>query len=84
MTTKVIKSTYENGQRVVEQLVMYDKSDDLFTLANIQRRYERLVKSLETAIDEAEINSIKESMKLVEAEIAEQQAIIDGYEEASE
>lgn len=84
MTTTVINSVYENGQRVVTQKVEYDKSDDLFTLANLQRRYERMCQDLEVATTETEIQRIQENIAEIQVQIEEQQKIVDGYEEASE
>ena len=82
MKTEIIGSHYENGQRVVVQHVTYDKSDDMFTLANLQRRYERLNKQIESS-DEEEVEVLRSNLKRVEEEMIEQQAIVDGYEEAS-
>ncbi len=84
MTTTTLNFKYENGQRIVEQLVTYDKSDDLFALANLQRRYERISKELDEVTDQEEIERLQKSLETIKAEIDEQQKIVDGYEEASE
>jgi multidrug resistance efflux pump len=84
MTTTTLNFKYENGQRIVEQLVTYDKSDDLFALANFQRRYERISKELEGVTEQEEIERLQENLETIKAEINEQQKIVDGYEEASE
>lgn len=79
MKTEVVENTYENGKRISMQKVTYDKSDDLFTLANLQRQYEGICRKIEegSITDSAYLLAEKERL---ETEIQAQQAIIDQYE----
>jgi|GEM_PF-1927035 len=79
MTTERISSTYENGKRIEMQKATYDKSDDLFTLANLQRRYERLCETISNQPEGSALESLEKEKAELEAKIAEQEALIDGY-----
>ena len=81
MKVVVNSNRYESGKRVSEQTVTYDKSDDLYTLANLQRRYEAVCE--QAAVAEAENGEVPahlvDSMANIEAELKEMQALVDGY-----
>lgn len=80
MVTEITSSTYENGKRIEIQRVTYDKSDDLYNLANTQRRYESLCAQLETAEGDYRERLQGEKEKL-EAELAEKERIVAGYDD---
>ena len=80
MKVVVNSNRYESGKRVSEQTVTYDKSDDLYTLANLQRRYESVCEQAAAAAEEGEVPPhILENIAAIEAELAEAQALVDGY-----
>lgn len=86
MKVIVNSNRYENGKRVSEQTVTYDKSDDLYTLANLQRRYEAVCE--QAAIAAAENEEVPahlvDSMASIKAELEEMQALVDGYKDTEE
>ncbi len=81
MTTEITSSTYENGKRVEVQRVTYEKSDDLYSLAAAQRRYENLCKQIDNAAEGADLESLQAEKAKLEAEIEEKENIVAGYEE---
>ncbi len=81
MKTEIISNTYENGKRVETQRVTYDKSDDLYTLANLQRRYEGVCKQIENAGEDENVETLLSEKTKLEAEIVAQETKVDGYDE---
>ena len=84
MNTEIVGNTYENGKRVSMQKVTYDKSDDLFKLANLQRQYEVVCTRLENLEEGADASAVESEKVRLEANITEQTAYINGYEEQGE
>lgn len=80
MKTEVIENTYENGRRVSTQKVTYDKSDDLFTLANLQKQYESICHRIEESDSSADTSYLQSEKTRLEEDIATQQKIVDNYE----
>ena len=85
MILKEISSiSYENGKRVAMQKVTYDKSDDLFTLADMQRQLEALIRQREANEANGKSSSrLQEEIDKLTSDIAFQQNIIDGYNDIS-
>lgn len=81
MTTEIISSSVKNGQRIVTQRVIYDKSDDLFALANYQRSCEQLTEKLVAAKTEDEKSAYQTSLNRARENLAAQQIIVDSYGE---
>lgn len=82
MTTETTSSTYENGKRIEVQRVIYEKSDDLYALANLQRRYENVCKQIETAVEGDELESLNSEKARLAAEIEAKESIVAGYDTA--
>ena len=80
MTTEITSTKYENGKRVEVQRVIYEKSDDLYALANAQRRYENLCKQIDNAAEGTDLESLQAEEAKLEAEIEERENIVAGYE----
>lgn len=80
MTTEITSTKYENGKRVEVQRVIYEKSDDLYALANAQRRYENLCKQIDNAAEGTNLESLQAEKAKLEAEIEERENIVAGYE----
>ena len=80
MKTEVIDSTYENGKRIVTQKVTYEKSDDLFVLANLQKQYENVCRRIEENSENSDISHWMSEKARLEDELSSQQEIIDNYE----
>lgn len=80
MKTEVIENTYENGKRVSTQKVTYDKSDDLFTLANLQKQYESICRRIEESDGSTDTSYLQSEKARLEEEISAQQNIVDNYE----
>ncbi len=80
MTTEITSTKYENGKRVEVQRVIYEKSDDLYALANAQRRYENLCKQIDNAAEGTDLESLQAEKAKLEAEIEERENIVAGYE----
>ena len=80
MKTEITSNTYENGKRVEIQRVIYDKSDDLFTLANLQRHYERVCAQIEVTTNEATIASLNTEKENLLAKISAMESNLAGYE----
>lgn len=83
MVTEIVGNSYENGKRVSMQKVTYDKSDDLFKLANLQRQYEVICARINQASD-ADISALESERTRLEVSIAEQAEILSGYEKQEE
>lgn len=81
MTTEITSITHENGKRVEIHRVTYEKSDDLYSLAAAQRRYENLCKQIDNAVEGADLESLQAEKAKLEAEIEEKEKIVAGYEE---
>lgn len=82
MTTETTSSTYENGKRIEVQRVIYEKSDDLYALANLQRRYENVCKQIETAVEGDDLESLNAEKARLAAEIEAKESIVAGYDAA--
>lgn len=80
MTTEITSTKYENGKRVEVQRVIYEKSDDLYALANAQRRYENLCKQIDNAAEGTDLESLQAEKAKLEAELEEKENIVAGYE----
>lgn len=80
MTTEITSTKYENGKRVEVQRVIYEKSDDLYALANAQRRYENLCKQIDNATEGTDLESLQAEKAKLEAELEEKENIVAGYE----
>lgn len=80
MTTEITSTKYENRKRVEVQRVIYEKSDDLYALANAQRRYENLCKQIDNAAEGTDLESLQAEKAKLEAEIEERENIVAGYE----
>lgn len=81
MTNTVIISTnYKDGKRISNAMITVDKSDDLYTLASLQRQYENNIVAIADAKSKgADVANLeKEGQRLKDA-IDEQQTIVDGY-----
>ena len=83
MKTEIVSNSYENGQRVSMQKVIYDKSDDLFKLANLQRQYEVICARIADCTSETELLNYEIEKTRLEAEIKTQTEFVEGYEETS-
>ena len=82
MTTEITSSTYENGKRIEVQRVTYEKSDDLYSLAAMQRRYENVCKQIEAATEETDLESLNAEKAKLEAEIEAKESVVAGYDTA--
>lgn len=80
MTTEITSTKYENGKRVEVQRVTYEKSDDLYALASVQRRYENLCKQIDNVAEDTDLESLQAEKAKLEAEIEERENIVAGYE----
>lgn len=80
MTTEITSTKYENGKRVEVQRVTYEKSDDLYALASVQRRYENLCKQIDNVAEDTDLESLQAEKAKLEAEIEERENIVSGYE----
>lgn len=80
MKTEITGSTYEDGKRVEIQRVIYEKSDDIYILANLTRRYERLCNQIEKAKDDTVLENLKAEKEKLTLEISEQESVIAGYD----
>lgn len=79
MKTEIVGNTYENGKRVSSQRVYYDKSDDLFTLANLQRNYENICAQLDDCQDSDRRERLAREKTRLESELEAQETLISGY-----
>jgi hypothetical protein len=79
LNIEIIGNQYVNGKRVSSQKVTYDKSDDLFTLANLNKQYESICEQIDNSAEGADISYMKRDRDAILAKIKEQQAIVDGY-----
>ncbi len=80
MKTEITSNSYEGGKRVEVQKVTYDKSDDLYALANLQRQYERICRQIENSTDEALVKNLQEEKEKLEAKISAMENNIAGYD----
>lgn len=80
MTTEITSTKYENGKRVEVQRVTYEKSDDLYALASVQRRYENLCRQIDNAAEGTDLESLQAEKAKLEAELEEKENIVAGYE----
>ena len=80
MTTKLVNVRYENGQRIATQEVVHRKSDDLYTLANLQRRYESLCAMIANPPEGYDTERLATDKAELEAEILLQEGYLAGYD----
>jgi len=80
MTTKLVNVRYENGQRIATQEIVHRKSDDLYTLANLQRRYESLCAMIATPPEGYDAERLATDKAELEAEISLQEGYLAGYD----
>ena len=80
MEAKVIENIYENGKRISTQRITYEKSDDLFTLANLHRQYESVCKRLSENSSTSDSTYLISEKERLEHEIEAQEAIVRLYE----
>lgn len=80
MTAEITSTKYENGKRVEVQRVTYEKSDDLYSLAAAQRRYENLCKQIDNAAEGTDLEILQAEKAKLEAELKEKENIVAGYE----
>lgn len=80
MTIEVISNSYSGRNRVQNQNAIYEKSDDLYELANLQRRYENIIRQIEQAIEEGkDTERLLEEKVRIEDAMETQQGYVDGY-----
>lgn len=86
VTTVNNSSTYQNGDRVVVQTVTYKLSDDIIQLGQLQNQLGRIIKRIEElhAVESndsvvRELANFEIERTRVTAEVAVQQAHVDGY-----
>lgn len=78
--TEIVSTTYKDGKRISNTIVTIDKSDDLFTLASLQRQYENnIVAQADAKSKGADISNLTKEGARIKASLDEQQAIVDGY-----
>lgn len=82
MTTEIKSSTYQDGKRIEVQKVTYEKSDDLYALASVQRRYENLCRQIDNATEGTDLESLQAEKAKLEAEIEEKESVVAGYDTA--
>lgn len=80
MKTEVISNDYVDGKRVSTQKVTYNKSDDLYTLASLQRKYERLCTQISQTTNEEELSMLNEEKASLEIELNAQEEVVNGYD----
>lgn len=82
MKAEITGNIYENGKRVQLQRVFYEKSDDLYTLAHLHQRLERVRRNIDAATTESQLEALQAEKAKIEADIAEVQGYVDGYASA--
>lgn len=75
MRTEIINNTYDNGHRICVQRVIYNKSDDLYMLAELQYKLEALSAQYGTQMP----NEIAEEIEKLTSMIAAQEILVNGY-----
>lgn len=80
MTTKLINVRYEEGKRIATQEIVHNKSDDLYTLANLQRRYESLCAMIANPPEGYDTERLATDKAELEAEISLQEGYLAGYD----
>ena len=81
METVVVNNRFENGKRVCTQEVRYEKSDDLFSLANFQRQYENVCSQIKNATEGTNVEYLRKNKARLEECIANQELLLKGYSE---
>lgn len=82
MTTKLVNVRYEDGKRIATQEIINQKSDDLYALANLQRRYESLCTMIANPPDGYDVTRLEADKLELEAEISLQEGYLAGYDNA--
>lgn len=62
------------------QKVYYDKSDDLYELAKLQKKYEAFLACLADDLNEDERKNFEENIEEIQNKIRAQQEIVNGYD----
>ncbi|MBO5408349.1 MAG: hypothetical protein J6A61_02960 [Clostridia bacterium] len=62
----------------------YNKSDDLYTLASLQRKYERICVQIAETTNEDELSLLNAEKASLEAELNAQEEVVNGYDDAEE
>lgn len=84
MKTEITGNSYENGKRVEIQKVTYDKSDDLYTLANLQKQYENITQQIDSSSEQGKVSDyLIDEKEHLESEILRQQNIVNGYSDST-
>lgn len=81
MIKYIISNTIEDGHRVQTCKEVFDKSDDLFSLANITKQYENILVQIAAATDPTRIAALEADKERVETLIAQTQINVDMYNE---
>lgn len=79
MRNVTVSTSYENGRRIEVHHLIYEKSDDLFTLANLYRRREVLARQLEEAEEGESTENLREEIASLDLEITAQESVVSGY-----
>lgn len=81
MKKETVKVSYIDGRRIAEERTTYEKSDDLFSLANLQRQYENILR-MEAEAGGALPAAMATNKAMLEAQIAELEGYVAGYAES--
>ena len=82
--TEIISTSYKDGQRISEARITVDKSDDIYTLAALQRQYEGILAAIaEAKAKGADTTALEKDRDRIKASLDEQQAIVDGYNQVN-
>jgi len=82
--TEIVGNVYQNGKRIATQKVTYEKSDDFYALANLQRNYESVCEQIANAPADGNTSHLLAEKARLEGEISAQEQIISGYASAAE
>ena len=79
MTIETVSVAYQNGRRVAQQKVTFEKSDDLFALANLYRQHEIICTQIAAVPPGVDTSALNAEKTRLEGEIIIQQGYVDGY-----
>lgn len=81
--TEILSIDYSDGKRITQQLVTYNKSDDVLTLGKLQIQLADVLRRLEKAdITKESTDDWGTARDSLTAKIETQQGYIDGYDKA--